>query len=193
MQRDMKSYLNSEVEYRESGKLPHLTDGLKDQTVTILGMGNIGKRVRDLALAFEMNVIEHTRESDLSESVKDADIIVDCLGANDSTKGLLGEDFFNSINNGAKLISVSRQEITDQDEMFKALDDGRLGMLATDAGGILVGDTKDVYYQKLLNHPKVVCTPHIAYSSHMSSKMGNDVMIDNVEAYINGNPQNLLN
>ena len=89
-------------------------------------------------------------------------------------------------------VTVTRSEIVDEDALIDALDNGHLAGAASDCGGILVGDTDDPLYQKMLNHPKVLVTPHIAYNSEKSRKTGADIMIDNVEAYIKGKPQNVV-
>ena len=76
--------------------------------------------------------------------------------------------------------------------MLGALDKGILAGVAHDAGGIKVGDTADPFYQKLLKHPKVLVTPHIAYNTDVRARVSYDMMIDNVEAWIKGKPINLL-
>lgn len=191
--RDLQSAINRKETYRKNGNLPPVTPGLAGNKMTVLGQGNVGKRVGDLATAFGMEVTYFKRGDDLYASVKNADVVVDTLSSNPSTKKLLDDKFFQSLKQGSFFVSVTRSEITDEDAMLRALDEGRLAGAATDCGGILVGDTDDPLYQKLLNHPKVLATPHVSYSSEMSRKMGADIMIDNVEAWINGNPQNVLN
>lgn len=191
--RDMGGYVNSTKEFRKDGGLPSLNRGLADRKLTILGNGHIGNRVKEVAESLAMQVTVFKRGDDLTKSVVDADIVVDVLSSNESTRGLLDASFFNSLKKGTDFITVTRQEITDEEAMFKALENGTLNKVATDAGGILVGDTDDEYYKRLLAHPNIICTPHISYSSEMSSTLGNDTMIDNVEAFVNGNPQNILN
>jgi phosphoglycerate dehydrogenase-like enzyme len=192
MFRRFNDAVNREITYRKDGAFPPLTPGLAGKNITILGCGNVGKQVGRLAEAFDMNVVYFKRGDDLLNSIKDADVIVDALSSNGSTQKLLDKTFFDAVKPGSYFISVARGDITDEDAMLEALDDGRLGGVATDCASIAVGDTEDPYYQKLLNHPKVIVTPHIAYSSEMSGKLGNDIMIDNVQAYSNGTPQNLL-
>ena len=161
--------------------------------ITILGKGNVGKRVGLIAAAFDMNVRYFTREDDLLDSVRDADVVVDTLSSNPSTIGLLDGEFFDAMKQSSYFISVTRSEIMDEDALLTVLDEGKLAGAALDFGGILVGDTEDTLYQKFLGHSKVIVTPHISYNAEMSRKMGADIMIDNVEAYIKGKPQNLVN
>lgn len=193
MLRKLDTALNRKETYRKNGDLPKLEESLSDKKLVVLGAGNVGKQVGRLAEAFDMKVSYYKRGDDLLTSVKDADVIVDTLSSNAETKNLLDDNFFQSLKKGSYFISVTRAEVTDQVAMLKALDDGILAGVATDCGGVLVGDTEDPLYQKMLAHPKVYATPHIAYSATKSFKLGNDIMIDNVEAFINGKPQNLVN
>lgn len=47
-------------------------------------------------------------------------------------------------------------------------------------------------YRRLAKHPKVMATPHIAYNTERTSRVSNDMMIDNVEAYLKGAPINIV-
>lgn len=192
MMRQFDTFLNRVETFRKDGGLPPITPGLAGSKMTILGQGNVGKRVGELASTFDMEVSFFKRGDDLTETVKDADVVVDTLSSNPSTEKLLDEKFFKAMKKGSYFVSVTRAEIADEDAMLKALDDGILNGVATDCGGILVGDTDDPLYRKMLKHPKVYVTPHISYNSEMSRQMGADIMIDNVEAYIKGKPQNVL-
>ena len=52
---------------------------------------------------------------------------------------------------------------------------------------------KDPYYKKLIKNPKVIATPHFSYHSDVSLRVSNDMMIDNIEAWIKGKPINVVN
>ncbi len=192
MMRQFDTSLNRTETFRKDGSLPPITPGLAGNKITILGRGNVGKHVGELADAFGMEVSYFKRGDDLAETVKDADIVADTLSSNPSTKKLLDEKFFNSMKRGSYFVTVTRSEVIDEDAMLRALDKGRLNGVASDGGSVYVGNTDDPYYQKLLRHPKVHVTPHIAYNSEMSRKMGADIMIDNVEACLHGKPINIV-
>lgn len=166
--------------------------GLADKNITILGKGNIGKRVGTICKGLEMNVTYFTRGDNLSKVVKDADVIVDVLSANPSSKGLLNKDFFKSVKRGAVFISVTVDAIVDVDAMLSALDQGGLTFVAHDVMNAKPGDTNDVLYEKLRRHPKVYATPHIAGFSDVTTRIGNDMMIDNIEAWLKGKPINVF-
>ena len=171
---------------------PKVTQGLNNKKVCILGKGNIGSRVGKLCEAFDMVVSYFKRGDDLVELVKDADVTVNCLTTNDSTVGLLNKTFFNSFKKSSFFVSVADYIIYDVDALFNALDENTIAGAAIDAMGIQVGDTSDPFYKKLLSHPKVLATPHIAWASDFSKKLGADMMIDNIEAWLKGKPINLV-
>ncbi|MHB1865394.1 MAG: NAD(P)-dependent oxidoreductase [Candidatus Saccharimonadales bacterium] len=191
--RKLDSFLNSNERFRKDGKLPPLVEGLAGRSLTVLGMGNIGTRVGEVAASLGMKVSYFKRGDDLHKLVKNADFVVDTLSSNPSSCGLLGASFFKSMKKGAYFVTVTGSSIINEDAMLKALDEGQLAGVATDCGKILVGDTEDPYYQKFLKHPKVLVTPHVSYNTTLSMKTGGDIMIDNVESWIKGKPQNIVN
>lgn len=172
--------------------LPPLTNGLYGSNITILGNGNVGKQVNILAKAYGMNVTVFKRRDDLKRSVKNANVIVNALSLNSSTNGLLDSSFFGYIKKGSYIVSVAMQETMDEKAMIKALDRGYLAGVATDCASIITGDVKDNRYKIMHAHPKILATPHIAYDSKLSLETGINIMIDNVEAYISGKPQNVI-
>lgn len=192
LMRDFADSLNREETYRKNDALPPRTLGLAGNKITILGHGNIGKRVGELTEAFEMEVIYFKRGDNLAHAVKDADVVADTLSTNPSTKNLLNADFFKAMKQGSYFVTVTGREIVDYDALLQALDEGRLAGAATDCGDILVGDADDPFYQKLLKHPRMFVTPHISYNSEKARELGADIMIDNVEAWIKGKPQNIV-
>ncbi len=174
-------------------KAPEQTIGLTDKIVLILGKGNIGNRVGEICKSLKMHVVFFERGDDLNKKIKGKNIIVNCLSTNKTTAGILDKEFFNSLEKNSFFISVGGKEIYDSEAMFKALDDNILSGAAIDEGAMNAGNTSDPYYQRLLEHSKILVTPHIAYNSDISNKEGNRIMIDNIEAYLAGKPINLIN
>lgn len=174
------------------GGLPPIENSLKDKEVIILGKGHIGSRVGKICEALEMKVFYFKRGENLLQSVKNKDVIIDTLSSNPTTEGLLDENFFLSLKKGSYFLTVTGRKIYDTDAIIKALDKEILTGVAMDAGGIKVGDINDPYYQKLLKHPKILATPHIAYNTWNTKRVANDIMIDNIEAWLNKKPINLI-
>lgn len=81
LMRNFPGAMNRTETYRKNGNLPPITPGLAGNKVTILGRGNIGKRVGELAKAFDMEVTHFTRGDNLFQKVKDADVVVDTLSS----------------------------------------------------------------------------------------------------------------
>jgi len=173
-------------------EMPEITQSIKNKNITILGNGNIGSRVGELCKAFEMNVTYFKRGNNLSEKIKNADLIINCLSPEKDTNNLLDKNFFFSFKKGSYFITFTKKEIYDSEAMIEALNQNILGGVADDCASEIVGDIHNDYYQKLLKHKKILVTPHIAWSADSSIYKGNEMVIDNIEAWINGRPQNLI-
>jgi len=174
-------------------KAPEQAVGLTSKNVLVLGKGNIGKRVGEICKSLKMNVDFFERGDDLNKKINGKSVIVNCLSTNKTSLGILDNKFFNSLDKNTYFISVSSNEIYDLEAMLEALDNGILSGVAIDDGTMNVGNTSDPYYQRLLKHPKILATPHIAYNSDISNREGNRIMIDNIEAYLANKPINLIN
>jgi len=174
------------------GEIPKETLGLTNKKITILGKGNIGSRVGKICKAFDMDVFYFKRGADLIESVKNSDIVVDCLSHNPTTRNILNKESFNSLKQGSFFITVTGKEIYDSGALVEALDKGIIEKAGIDAGGVQVGDVRDPYYKKLLNHPKIFVTSHIAYNTDVTDEVSNKMMIENIEAWIKGKLVNLV-
>lgn len=64
--------------------------------------------------------------------------------------------------------------------MIESLDNDILAGVVNDAGSIQIGDVRDEFYLKLVNHPKILATSHVAYSTDVTDREGNEMMIDNI-------------
>jgi phosphoglycerate dehydrogenase-like enzyme len=166
--------------------------GLVDREVLIIGHGNIGIRVGEICAALKMKVEYFTKDDNLIEKAKDKDILINCLSSNETSKNLLNQDFFNSLKNGSYFVSVSSNEVYDAEAMFNALDKEILAGAAIDDGLMTEGDINNPFYQKLLQHAKILATPHMAFNTDVTDRVRNKIMIDNIKAYLAGKPINLI-
>lgn len=188
MTRQLPSYLN--VESLPKDKNPAAARGLDGQTLAILGAGNIGQRVAEIAEALGMKVTFFRRGDDVYKTVAEANYVVSCLPATPQTSRLLDVKFFAAMKPGAFFAAISVGDIIDIDAMLEALDRGHLAGVAHDA--TVPGDVNDPLYQKLRQHPGVLATPHIAYNTDTSQSRSNDMMIENIEAWLAGRPINAI-
>jgi len=174
---------NIEVKMRES---------LVDKKVLIIGKGSIGSKIAISCKAFGMKVDFFERGDDLYEKAKDADIIINALNCNSSSKNLLDEKFFMSLKKGSYFVTFVRPYTYDIDGLLKAIDNEVVAGAGIDCDPEDFGDTTNSFYQKCLGIEKVLVTPHIAFSTKQAITNGEEIAIRNIEAFIKGNPQNVL-
>lgn len=165
---------------------------LFDKNISILWHGHIGTLLWKICESFWMKVNFFLKWDDLIEITKDADIIANCLPLNSETQWLLDRNFFFSLKKWAFFISSSRNEIYDINAMIEAVEKEILIGVADDSASSIAGDTEYSDYKKLINHPKIIVTPHIAWNTDYEKRKSNDIMIDNIEARLNKNPINLI-
>lgn len=186
--RHIGKYINT----TKSVLFDHPPIGLAGKKIAILGYGDVGKQVGKICEAFGMKVSYFKRGDNLRDAVRYADVVVDVLSANPTSVGLLNADFFESLKDGVVFISVTVDSIVDIDAMLASLESGKLACVAHDVMNAKPGDASDSIYNKIRNHPNVLVTPHIAGFSDVTNKIGNDLMIDNVEAWLKGKPINVI-
>ena len=174
------------------GEVPKKTKSLTGKTIAILGKGNIGSRVGKICDAFDMQVTFFKRGDNLKERTKNVDIVVNCLRFNEATNNILDKSFFMNLKKGSYFITVTGNKIYDIEAIFEALDKGILAGVADDLGGIQVGDVSDPFYKRLQEHPKILATPHIAYNADVTNELSKKMIIENIRAWLNGNPTNIL-
>lgn len=169
-----------------------LYESLQQKKVLIVGKGSIGSKIAAPCEALGMQVSFFERGDNLLTKSKDADLIINALNCNSTSKNLLDENFFMSVKKGAYFVSFVRQYTYDLDGLIKSLDAGMLGGAAIDCDPEKHGDTQNAFYQKCLANPKILVTPHIAYSTKQAIDNGKEISVQNIEAFLKGKPQNIL-
>lgn len=121
---------------------------LAGAVIGIVGLGEIGREVAARAAAFGMRVLYHQRRRvseaeerllgarfvDLDTLMSESDYILPILPADASTRGIIGARQLARAKPGTILVNVARGELVDHDALVAALDSGRLGGFALDAG-----------------------------------------------------------
>lgn len=169
-----------------------LHNSLVGKKVLIIGKGSIGTRIGDICNAFNMEVDFFTRKDNLAEKSADAELVINALNCNSSSKNLLDENFFMGLKAGSHFVTFARPYTYDIDGLLKSLDAGIVAGAGIDCDPEEPFDTENAFYQKCLNHPKVLVTPHVAFSAKEASAQGREIAIQNIEAYLGGKPQNIL-
>jgi glycerate dehydrogenase len=179
--------------------LGHTIRDLHKSTLGIIGYGALGQSVEKLALAFGMRVLisEHKGSGSVragrvsfEETLRLSDIITLHCPLNDETRGLIGSLEFELMRPGALLINTARGGLVDEDSLAEAL---RSGQIAGAGFDVLTGEPPREGNPLLeLNLPNFILTPHIAWASREAMQSLADQLIDNLEAFIKGSPQNLM-
>lgn len=168
------------------------TDSLEGKKVIVLGHGTIGTEVGQRCEAFGMHVSYFERGDDLHDSVKDADVVLNALNCNSTTKNLLNKDFFMAMKKGSFYVTFSRPWTYDTDGLIAAIDAGVVGGAAIDCDPEPLFDVTNEFYKKCLSNEKILVTPHVAGVTKQAAANGLEIMVQNVEKYLAGEPQNVL-
>jgi erythronate-4-phosphate dehydrogenase len=166
---------------------------LKDSTLGIIGVGNVGSKVQKLAGAMGMRIIlndpprERNEGSDifssLSHLLNGSDIITLHVPLNadgqDKTLHLFNEETFSNVRKGAWFINSSRGEVAETEAVKDAL-----------GGEILKGTVIDVWEREPeidipLMHMSFLATPHIAGYSADGKANGTSVVVRQLSEFFN--------
>lgn len=186
----------------EAGR-QHSNNGreISGRTLGILGMGNVGQALNQIASAgFGMEVISHTRSPSklpqnvravsLDDLMRGADILALCCPLNDKTRGLIDKQAIEKMKPGTILVNVSRGPVIDENAVIKALQSGKLGGAALDVFSEQPLPSKHPFFSL----PNVILTPHMAGITQESMyRMGAGV-VSEIRCIIDGAlPKNLIN
>ncbi|MEK6927747.1 MAG: phosphoglycerate dehydrogenase [Nanoarchaeota archaeon] len=146
---------------------------LTGKTVGIIGAGNVGKELISLLKPFHCKILvndiinqkdyylkEGIIESTKEEIFKNSDFISLHVPLTNLTSNLINKKSFNLMKSSAFLINTARGQIVNNDDLLLALKDGKIAGAAIDV--YLEEPPKN---RELIEHPNLICTPHIAGNS----------------------------
>jgi len=176
---------------------PHME--LAGKTFGIVGLGNIGRRVAEIALAFGMQVKALTSKSadalpagikkaDLEELLATSDVISLHCPLTDTTRHLINRKTLQQMRPSAILINTGRGPLVDDQAVATALAEGKLAAFCAD----VLTEEPPKTDNPLLNQPNAFITPHIAWATEEARSRLLQVAISNVEAFLNAKPQNVV-
>ncbi|RDE13327.1 MAG: 3-phosphoglycerate dehydrogenase [Candidatus Thorarchaeota archaeon] len=167
---------------------------LYKKTLGIIGLGRIGAEVAKRAKAFDMDVLAYDvidinkackdlgiKRSELKDIIEKSDFLTLHVPLVPQTKGMIGEKELARMKKTAYIINTSRGGIVDEAALLKALD-----------AGTIAGAGLDVYVDeppkdwKLVKHPKVVASPHIASSTLEAQVRIGELTVDKVIKELTG-------
>jgi len=170
---------------------------LEGKTMVIRGMGNIGMRVANIAKAMGIRVVAVSNRTDLpsdieratwSEALKQADILSLNCPLTEETREIINVETLALMKSSAIIINTGRGPLVNERDVAKALNENRIQAYCADVLSIEPA-RKDC---PLLTAPRCYLTPHIAWASSESRQRLIDVAVENLVAFINGNPKNVV-
>lgn len=178
--------------------------GLRGKILGIYGYGRIGKVVAEYGRAFGMTILVWAREASRerarregypsaaskAEFFSECDVLSLHMRLVDATRGIVTAEDLAHMKPTALLVNTSRAPLIAPGALVAALQAGRPGMAAVDVfEDEPVTDTD----HPLLNMDNVVCTPHIGYVTRDEYEIQFSDIFDQIVAYANGNPINVVN
>lgn len=172
---------------------------LSGKTFGIVGLGNIGSRVAQIALAFSMQVKALTSKSaaalpagiqkaDLKELLSTSDVLSLHCPLTENTRHLLNADSLSLMKPAAIVINTGRGPLVNDSDMAEALAQGRIAAYCAD----VLTEEPPKPDNPLLKQPHAFITPHIAWATREARLRLIGTATANVRAFIEHHPQNVV-
>lgn len=172
--------------------------GLRDKTVGIVGLGNIGREVARLSKAFGMKVIATRRgakqpgkaryvdtvlpSSRLSDLLGESDFVVLSLPFTPETEKIIGEKELRMMKPSAFLINIARGGVVDEDALLNALEEKKIA-----GAGLDVFATEPLPSEsRLWDMENVIVSPHMSGNMDDYIERATDLFVKNLERYLAG-------
>ena len=175
---------------------------LTGKTLGIVGFGNNGRRVGELAHAFGMDVLAHEPKPGalapayapfafvgLDELFARSHVISLHCPLTDATRGMVNAQRLASMQKGSLIINTGRGPLLDEAAVAEALHSGQLGGLGTDVLAV----EPPMADNPLLKSPNTWITPHIAWASMRARRNIIDITVANLRAFMEGKALNVVN
>lgn len=172
---------------------------LSGKTWGIIGLGEIGRKVADIAKAFGCHVVYYStsgknsnpdyERADFDELLRSSDIISIHAPLNDRTQNLMNRAAFEKMKPEAVLINVGRGPIVNESDLLWALNENKIAAAGLDVLSVEpMRKDNPLYGYKDSN--RLIITPHIAWATNEARKRLVDEAYLNLEAFINGKERN---
>ncbi len=174
---------------------------LSGKAMGIIGFGDIGQRVADVASAFGMEILGYSRTrtdqshrgnfrwAGLEELLERSDVVSIHCPLTPQTKGLVNADTLGRMKGTAFLINTSRGPIIVEEDLADALDSGKIA----GAGLDVLSTEPPAPGNPLFAAKNCLVTPHIAWATKEARSRLMGMVVDNFRAYLDGNPVNVVN
>lgn len=173
---------------------------LRGKTVGVIGYGKIGRRSAELFHAFGCPVLAYSRtrrdnvpayvtQTSLDELLARSDLVVLHCPLNSSTQHMIDAKRLSAMKRTAILINAARGPVVVTQDLADALN-----------AGVIAGACVDVFDREppldpaepLLSCKNCLVTPHVAFASAESMRLRAQMVFDNLSAWMDGHPQNVV-
>lgn len=184
---------------------------ISEKVLGIIGFGSIGQRVAEIALAFNMKVMVYSRNRkkaentmkslfgkafdedriqayDLDTLARQSDVVSVHCPLNLESNQMINANLLGKFKRTAYFINTSRGGVVDEEALFDALEHDCIAGAALDVMQI-EPMPKDC---KLFGAKNLIITPHVAWAPLETRQRLFDIVVDNLDCYIMGNPKNVI-
>jgi phosphoglycerate dehydrogenase-like enzyme len=202
----MKQLDRLQMDQRDHRWVRYCGDELPGKHMAIVGPGRIGKRVAEVARAFDMSVSAMGRRNDperarelgvdrmyareeLLNMLSEADCVVLCCPHTPETEDLIDARAFDAMKDGVVFVNISRGPVVVESALYNALTSGKIGFAGL-----------DVFRQEPLpsespfwDLPNVLVSPHSASTAASENGKITDIFCHNLECFLEGRVQDMRN
>jgi glycerate dehydrogenase len=164
-------------------------------TLGVIGYGAIGKSVAKRAECLGMKILPfdvfpQPGLVDLDTVLRESDVITLHVPLTPETKNMIGAKQFKMMKPTAILINTARGGLVDEAALAEALQNGTIAGAGFDV--LTKEPPKEGNILLDLRLPNFILTPHVAWASREAMQILADQLIDNIEAFVGGKPQNVV-
>ncbi len=177
----------------------HPIRDLHGAVLGIIGEGAIGQSMAALGKAFGMRPIYAAHPAQLqipgefvplSDLIATSDVITLHLPLMPATRNMIGEAQLRSMKPTALLINTARGGLVDEAALIRALEENWIGGAGFDV--LTVEPPTNGHPLLEVRRANFILTPHVAWASHGAMQFLADQLMDNIDAWAAGKPQNLV-
>ena len=174
---------------------------LNGKTWGIIGLGNIGRKVAEIAKVFGCHVIFYSASGnnntteyervDFDTLLAESDILSLHCPLTDRTQNIMDADAFSKMKKTAILINVARGPVVDEQALYNALTTGQIAAAGLD---VLVKEPidKDNPLGKIKDSTKLLITPHMAWGSNEARNRCKNEVYENIKSFLAGQDRNIV-
>jgi glycerate dehydrogenase len=179
---------------------PYFTE-LLGKTWGIIGLGNIGRKVAEIAKVFGCRVIYYSASGNNNSSdfervdfdtlLAESDILSLHCPLTDRTQNIINAEALNKMKKTAILINVARGPVVDEQALYDALVEGKIAAAGLD---VLCKEpiAADNPLGKIKDSTKLLITPHMAWGSHEARERCAREVYENIKSFIKGEERNIV-